>query len=286
MDDFAAMMEAPAFVPQVVEREPFIRQEITLPSGTDIRPTALSLVTYQEKVKLLVARAREIQVDDDAGRKEATALALQAKNIRLQVEAIKKSPAFLAAETFIKEVRHLCTTLTDPLKNQVEAVCKTKLTNYSKKQILEQQRLEAEAREKARQEQAKLDEEARALREQAEERARAAAKELAQKEAAGQIDEGEKATLEQTVAEETAAAESIVAPKAVVQVQPRENVVRTDVGSSFTKARPRARLVDESLVERKYLIVDMKAVQKDVDAGVRNIPGFIIEDEYSTSIRG
>ncbi len=261
-------------------------EPLVIPPGTDVRPIALSLVPYELRVKELIAHAKEIVVEDDEGRKRATDLGLQAKKIRLMVEKVKKSPSYLAAESYIKDCRHLCNTLTEPLKQQVEQVCKDKLTAYSKKLILEQQRREAEARERARRLQAELDAEAERLRAEAEAKAKAAEEEISQQEAAGNLNEAERAMLQQTVEEEREAAASIVAPQVVVETQAPKNVVRTEAGSSFTTSRWKARLVDISLVDRKYLILDTKAVQRDVDAGVRTIAGFIVEQDLSTSLRG
>ena len=137
------------------------------PSGFDLTTVALSLVPYQQRVKELAVAAQNIRVEDEAGRKQATDIALVAKRLRLKVEAIKKSEPYLAADAFVKDIRHLCNALTDPLKNQVETVCKNKLTAYSEQLRLAQQRREAAAREEARQLQAKLDAEAKKLRDDA-----------------------------------------------------------------------------------------------------------------------
>ena len=295
--DFEAAMTAPpppepqARTAKVADNE--FMEPIDIPPGTDVRPIALSLVPYELKVKELITQAKEIVVEDDEGRKKATALGLQAKKLRLMVEKIKKSPSYLAAESYIKDCRHLCNTLTEPLKRDVEQVCKDKLTAHSKKLILEQQRREAEARERARKLQAELDAEADRLRAEAETKAKAAEEELARIEAQESEPSGaplnfdaEKAILQQTVEEEREAAASIVAPQVVVETQAPQNVVRTEDGASFVKYRWKARLVNINLVDRKYLVVDTKAVQRDVDAGVRNIAGFIVEQDLSTSLRG
>lgn len=265
--------------------------EIAAPLGTDIQPVLLSLVPYEEKVKLLILAAREIVVDDEEGRKKATELGLQAKKMRLKVETIKKSPLYTQAEDILKTLRHVCNTLTEPLKLKVEGVCKDKLTAYSERLRLEQQRREAQAREEARQLQAKLDQEAADLKAEAEGKAKAAAEELRQKEAAGELTDSERAILQETVEAETEAAESIVAPKVVVHVEQPANVTRTDEGASFTKGRWIATLTELSLVPPKYfneavLKEITKAAQKDADAGLRNIPGFTIEEKLSTSLRG
>jgi hypothetical protein len=283
--DFDAAMKKPepqSMPAKVVEGDPFIAGEIDLPVGTDIRPTALSLVPYQEKVKALQLAAKDLQVTDDASRKKATELALQAKKLRIRVEKIEDSPAFQAAVNFVKDIRHLCKTLTTPLKQDVEQVLKNKLTSYAEHLRLAQQRREAEARERARILQAELDAEAAKLKAEAEAKAKAAEEELA----TGVVNDAERAILQQTVEEEREAAASIVAPIVVVEVAQPENVVRTSEGSSFTTTRWVADLVDINLVDRKYLMVNQKAIQKDVDGGLRNEPGFNIHEVSGTSLRG
>jgi len=287
--DFGAAMkkpEAQTMPAKVVEGDPFIAGEIDLPVGTDVRPTALSLVPYQEEVKALVKAARDLQVTDAASQKLATAYGLRAKKLRIRVEKIEDSPAVQAAINFVKDVRHLLKTLTTPLKNDVEQVCKNKLTAYAEHLHLAQQRREAEARERARALQAELDAEAAKLKAEAEAKAKAAEDELARQEAAGEVNDAERAILQQTVEEEREAAASIQAPLVVVEVPQQENVVRTSEGSSFTTTRWVADLVDINLVDRKYLMVNQKAIQKDVDGGLRNEPGFNIHEVSGTSLRG
>ena len=292
--DFGAAMAGPtAAMPQTREaqiaEDPFIN-EITLPVTTDVRPTALSLVPYEERVRVMVAQAKELVVNDEASRKKATELGLQAKKTRLKVEGIKKSPMFLAAESFLKDIRHLCNTLTDPLSKNVEQVLKAKITAFSEHLRLAKAREDAENRERARAAQAELDAEAAKLKAEAEAKVRAAEAELAKKEAEdagwGVANPDAKALLEQTVEDEKEAAASIVAPKVMTHVPPAKNVVRTDEGSSFTTARWVAEVVDISLVDRKYLVLDPKAIQKDVDGGLRQAAGFIIKEKLGTSFRG
>jgi len=335
--DFSSAMAAPApSTPQArqvqVAEEPFL-DEITLPIGTDIRPMALSLVPYEQEVRLLIQMAKDLEVSDEDGRKEATKLGLRAKKLRLRVEKIEDSPVLQQAINFVKDARHLIKTLASPLKSQVEQVCKTKLTAYSEALRLAQARREAIAREQARALQARLDAEAEELKRAAEAKAKAAQDELdrqaaeearkAEAEAkaraaeeqlalgaAGLTEEektglaqtieeetataaaivvpteAEKALLQQTVEDEKAAAASVVAPQVVLQTDPTKNVMRTDEGSSFTTSRWVAELVDINLVDRKYLVLDPKAIQKDVDGGLRQAPGFLIKERLGTSFRG
>jgi hypothetical protein len=44
--------------------------------------------------------------------------------------------------------------------------------------------------------------------------------------------------------------------------------------------------VDIGKVHLKYLVVDMKVVQRDVDSGMRTIDGFVVEEVLGTSLRG
>jgi hypothetical protein len=292
--DFGAAMDAPA-KPEPQSRpaeatEDTFLAEITLPLGTDIRPTALSLVPYEREVKELIRLAKEIQITDEGGRKEATKIGLRAKKLRLRVEKVEDSPAIQQALNFVKDARHLIKTLALPLKTDVEQVCKSKLTAYSETLRLAQQRREAAAREEAQALQAKLNAEAKLLKEEAEAKVKAAEAELARKEAEdtgwGAANPDEKALLEQTIEEETDAAASIVAPQVVVQVDPNQNIVRTDEGASFTTSRWVARLVNIALVDRKYLMLNTKAIQQDVDGGLRHADGFVIEEKLGTSLRG
>jgi hypothetical protein len=293
--DFELAMMAPAApepqtrTAQVAETE--YMESIALPIGTDIRPTALSLVLYEEKVKALIVAARNIQVTDDLSRKQTTEMALVAKKLRLKVEKIEESPVFLAAQTFVKDIRALCKTLTGPLKNDVENICKGKLTAYAETLRLAQARRDAVAREQARELQAELDKEAAELKAEAKAKAKAAQDELDRLEkeeaaAGAAVNESEKEMLRQTIEDENAAAESIMAPTVVVEVQSPENVVRTDQGSSFTTTRWVAEVVDINLVDRKYLMLDPKTIQKDVDGGLRQAAGFVIREKTGTSLRG
>lgn len=284
--DFGAAMvpaepEPQALRAEIVEEE----GEIILPQGVDIRQTALSLVPYGDRVAALVKMAKEIEVVDDASRKQATEIGLRAKKLRLEVEKVESAPAFLAANQFIKDVRHLVKTLTNPLKVSVEQACKLKLSAFSERLRLEKQRQEAAAREKARQLQLELDAEAAQLRKDAEQKAQKAEAELVAKEMTGQLTEGEKTLLQQTIEEEKEAAATIVAPTVLVEVPESQNVVRTGEGASYTTVKWVAEVENIDLVERKYLIVDMRAIQKDVDNGLRQAPGFIIREKTGTSFR-
>lgn len=283
--DFGAAMSAPVETEPERQQAPveIVEDPITFPLGVDIRPTALSLVPYQEKVKALVGIAKTIQVTDEESRKKATEIGLQAKKLRLAVEKIEDSPAFQAAAQFVKDVRHLCKTLTMPLKIDVEQLCKTKLSAYAEQVRLKQQRAEAEARERARIRQAELDAEAERLRQEAWAKAEAAAAEL--KAASPELSDSDRIYLQQVIEEENEAALTLTSPTVVVEVPPKENIVRTDQGASYTTTRWVAELEDIDLVDRKYMVVDMRAIQKDVDGGLRQAAGFIIREKTGTSFR-
>lgn len=283
--DFEAAMGEPVYSPQIVENpdQVLINQELIT---TDVSSTAISLVPYQQKVKALIAQAQAVVVKDNDTRKQAAEIGLLARNMRRRVETIKQSPSYLEAKKYLKEVDALIKMITDPLSKEVEQIVKGKLKVYEERLILEQRRREAEAREEARVRQAALDEEARKIREEAEAKAAEAAKELLEKEAAGQLGEEDRTRLERTIKEEEFAATQVFAPVVATEVAPSgPEVVRTESGAAYSRRKFVARLVDPAMVEDKYKVIDMKLVQKDVDAGLRNIPGFLIEEEVTPVFR-
>jgi hypothetical protein len=259
---------------------------IVMPTGTSLMATLNSLIPYQEVGRELVAQANKLVINSVESQKTGTEIGLRAKRHRLEVEAIKKNPVYLAAESLVKETRAICNSTAAPFST-VEETVKAKIKVFQKEQILEGQRKEAREREAARIRQAELDAEAKALREEAELKAQAAREELEAREAVGDIDAAEKASLERTIAEETEAAKDAVAPTIATPVTEKPStVVRTDIGSSYVRRRFMGRMVDEALVPDKYKVVDMKLVQKDIDAGERNIPGIVIEEDINPVLRG
>jgi hypothetical protein len=67
--------------------------------------------------------------------------------------------------------------------------------------------------------------------------------------------------------------------------KPAEGKVETVMGSAGYQKVKVAKLVDISKVPEKYLIVDMKKVQADVQSGIMQIPGIEIVEEVKMSVR-
>lgn len=83
-----------------------------------------------------------------------------------------------------------------------------------------------------------------------------------------------------------AEAAGVEAPEVATPVIPeRATTVRTAKGSAIQRTQWTFEVVDPLLVPREYLMVDEKAIRAAVRAGVREIPGVRIYEEFVTVIR-
>lgn len=83
-----------------------------------------------------------------------------------------------------------------------------------------------------------------------------------------------------------AQAAGVEAPQVVAPVIPEKaTTVRTAEGSAIQRTQWTFEVVDPALVPREYLTVDEKAIRAAVKAGVREIPGVRIYEEFVTVIR-
>ena len=187
-------------------------------------------------------------------------------------------------------------------KSQISDVdVATESTNYAKFQILvqsgtamlaqanqkrgkyeyqlemERRKKEAALREQQRLLQAQIDKEARQQRDEALRIAREAEEEKERLAKAGALDAATKAALEKTIEDETAAA---AAPTPVVQpiTIEKSSVVRTADGSSYTRFKWVARIVNHNLVPRDCCVPSQKIIDERVKNGERNILGCVIEE--------
>jgi hypothetical protein len=72
----------------------------------------------------------------------------------------------------------------------------------------------------------------------------------------------------------------VVAP--VIEAPPKN--VKTEWGTLSYKKKWKCRLIDETKVEDRFKVVDIRLAQKAVDNGERNLPGFeVYEDETSSA---
>jgi hypothetical protein len=247
----------------------------------DFESVKTALAPYHAQVEAMIKEASALKVTDEASNTRATEIGNTARKIEKAVEAIKKEEPYVKAKEFINSIGNLIKSFTEPLAAQVVRPLKAQQSAYADQLILEQQRREAAAREAARVQQAKVEAEARAIREEAERKAREAER-LLKKEK----DEAARAALQKTIEDERAAANAptpqVVAP--VVEQAP--TVTRTGAGSSFAKRPWKAFLVDESKVDREFLVVDLVKVNRAVASGRREIAGFEIKQVTETSYRG
>ena len=251
------------------------------PELLDLESVKKALAPYHAQVEAMIAEASALKVTDEASNTRATEIGNTARKIEKAVEAIKKDEPYVKAKEFIGAIGNLIKSFTEPLAAQVVRPLKAQQSAYADRLILEQQRREAAAREAARQQQAKVEAEAQAIREEAERKAKEA-EALLRKEK----DEATRLALQKTIEEERAAANAptpqVVAP--VVEQTP--TVTRTGAGSSFAKRPWKAFLVDESKVDREFLVVDMVKVNRAVASGRREIAGFDVRQVTETSYRG
>lgn len=277
--DFSAVLRDPKPETLNPAQAPSLPHWDTIPM--DLEAVKGALAPYQVQVAEMVKAAGELKIADDASQTRAVELGTTAKKIKKAVEAIKQSPNYLEADQFVKDVRNLLKTFTDPLDLQVEKPLKAKLTAYADQLRLEAQRRDAAAREAARKLQEQADEKARKLREEAEAKAKEAEKKLAKEK-----DEAARAALQRTIDEETEAAKNIVAPQVVAPVvEPVHNTVRTGAGSAYGRTTWEFEITDEAQVPREYLAVNEQKIRQAVKAGIRQVAGVRIYEKTSTSFR-
>jgi hypothetical protein len=251
------------------------------PHLLDLESIKSALAPYHAQVADMITEASALKVVDEATNTRATEIGNTARKIEKAVEGIKKDEPYVKAKEFLNGIGNLIKSFTEPLSAQVVRPLKAQQSAYADRLILEQQRREAAAREAARIQQAKVEAEAQAIRDEANRKAMEAEK-LLRKEK----DEAARAALQKTIEDETAAANAptpqVVAP--VVEQSP--TVTRTGAGSSFAKRPWKAFLVDESKIDREFLVVDMVKVNRAVASGRREIPGFDVRQVTETSYRG
>lgn len=94
------------------------------------------------------------------------------------------------------------------------------------------------------------------------------------------------ATRARVEAEAAQAAEAEIAARPVEQVQAdKSGPIRADGGTVSTVRRKTYRVVDESRVPRRFLVIDHKAMNAAVQAGEEDIPGVEIDVDISVAVR-
>lgn len=275
--------------PKAEAMEPQVALSVPAIPKMDIQPVALSLVPYENLVKLMVQEAREITVTDAASNTKASAVLGRHTRIFKELEEAEKS--FTKPYTdHVNQIRNLFRGLSDELlKEWTERgkkltrgsiiLIKQQMANYELALRLERQKEEARLREEQRQLQEKLNAEARTQREEAERKAREAEEKLKTEK-----DEAARALLEQTVAEETAAA-AAPTPQAPPPVLESRSATRTSEGTSFAKFKWVCRIVNPDLVPRDCCEPSQKKLDERMKGGERNIPGCEITQEPIINVR-
>ena len=271
--NFAAPLEA--------EPEPEVFEMALVPESPkfpDAESVKKGLTKYDPQIDAIVSRSEKLEVKDAASRAVALAVIADAKNLFKVVESLRenlKAPAL----AYGRAVDNVANSFKDRLA-KAESTAKGKDLKYKQELDRLQAIEEAKAREAARELQARVDAEQKAIREAAEAKAKEAAEKLKTEK-----DSAARALLERTIQEETEAANApppqVVA--AVIEAPPKN--IKTEWGTlSYTK-KWKCRLVDASKVEDRFKVVDVRLAQKAVEAGERNLPGFEVFEEETSSAR-
>ena len=271
--------------------EPEVVETLMVPAvpKMDIQPVALSLVPYQNLVKLMVQEAKEITVTDAESNTKASEVV--SRHLRIFKELRDAKERFKKPFTdHAGQISNLFDTLADELlKEWTErgkkltrgsiVLIKLQMANYELALRLERQKKEAELREEKRRLQEKLNAEARVQREEAERKAREAEEKLKTEK-----DEAARALLEQTVAEETAAA-AAPTPQAPPPVLESRSATRTSEGVSFAKFKWTCKIMDPAQVPREYCEPSQKLLDAAMKGGLRSIEGCEITQEPIINVR-
>ena len=271
--------------------EPQMVEALSVPTTPkmDIQPVALSLVPYENLVKLMVQEAREITVTDAASNTKASAVLGRHTRVYKELEEAEKS--FTKPYTdHVNQIRNIFRGLSDELlKEWTERgkkltrgsiiLIKQQMATYELNLRLERQKEEARLREEQRKLQEKLNEESRLQREEAARKVREAEEKLK-----NEKDAEARALLEQTVAEETAAA-AAPTPQAPPPVLESRSATRTSEGTSFAKFKWTCKIVDPAQVPREYCDPSQKLLDAAMKGGLRSIEGCVIEQEPIINVR-
>jgi len=257
MDFMAAVNEAQEAVPVVVRGQTRVLE----PLNADQACQFLRL-KFGPQIELMKKEAAALIVVDDKTMSEAITRAGKAKKIvktltLKRLEVIKKEDAFVrTVNAFVKTFVDDCITIEIGLKDKV-----TVRMHTVKMEELERKRVSDAA--------------AAAVQTEMNKRT-----EKLQKEAQAEAEVFEAQTGIKIEVE------TIVAPVVVAPVVSAQKVFRTATGSSMHMRKTwRARLVNIEDVQVEYLLVNETMVQGMVDAGIRNLPGFIIEEIETPIIR-
>lgn len=238
------------------------------------------------------AQAEALQVRNQAEADQAGAWLRQVAARKKAAEAERKR----LKEPILEAGRRIDQMIKDAMApfTAAEPVVRQKLGTYQAEQDRirqeEEARLEAERLErerKAREAREKQEAEERAKREQAEKEAREAAEEIAKAKDEEDRKVAEALAEEARVkAQEAANAESAIAslpevqlPKVVVEAPPKQEGIST-------RKEWKSEVTDRDAVPRKYWVLDEKAIQRDVKAGAREIPGVRIYSVDKLAVRG
>lgn len=220
--------------------------ELPVLAPFDTQPVSARVEMFAQQVRLLLKEAEGIQIiTDQATADRATELGVMAKKLSKELVAHKQYYEAPHSE-YVKKVRNLFKVFLDPLV-AIPPMLGRKLSDWRIFQENERRRRIAEQEALARK-----------IQKEEEQKARESA--------------------------EKGAAYTPVAPAPVV-VPEVPKTTRTTEGSSSQRKEWTFKIVDPDKVPNEYRVIDEKAIRKAVKAGIREIPGVEIFQDYITGFR-
>lgn len=242
----------------------------TVHNPYSLAPIKAQFKQYEVAIKAMEADAGKVKIKDDPSNKNAVAMAGQAKKLHKQIESLRKEIVKKPNE-YVKAVNTFTKSFKEPLEN-IEQSLKGKIGAYQIEQERKRREAERKARETADKLRRKLEAEARIEQERLEAEARKKA----------ETEKKSKQEIEKAVAE-VEKIESIIVPEVVVAAPPK--VTRTESGSASLRKVWAWKEIDFAKIPDEYKAIDVVKVNTAVKAGIRNIPGIEIFEEYKTVLR-
>lgn len=263
--DFSGVMQ------QGQEELPEIEQERTYPI-LNVESAKQSFLPIIHGIDAMVIEMEALRVDNSEANEKATFIGASASKLLKKIEEVRKQKTE-EPKAFVDSVNAFARMFTDKLK-AVKELAARKTAQWQLFVEQERQKKEVAARKAAQELQEKLQREADEANRKAQEEARMKAEEEA------------KANGQDPLTVVVPEVQKIEAPVVVEPIIPkREAVTRTEAGSASVTQRWTFKIIDPSLIPRKYMLPSETAIRNAINGGVRDIPGVEIYQEAKSRFR-
>ena len=247
-----------------------------------------SFENVEKQIVAMKTQVKDLKIIDATSFNNAGERLIQCRQITKLVEQTKKnSRSYAEAKKLIDGINKFIRTNFTPAIKEIEDVLQYKIRDYKKAEAEIQKRIaEKRAKEEAEIRRKLIEEEKEKERKRLEvERAEAIARQKildAQAKKAGvdtvKIDIPE-------VPDNIEIDESTIIVEPVIEESGVDEKIKIDGGTSQMKTKWEVEVVDAAKVPREYCVPDMKLLKKAVDAGMKNIEGCRIFEDYKMSTR-